>query len=369
MQHPQSSEYKKILLSSPGLLDVRAPIEFNQGAFPDAVNLPLLNDDERHRVGICYKQDGQDKAIELGHKLVCGDTKQQRIDQWVAFTKQHSDAYLYCFRGGLRSKITQQWLYDAGIEVPRVDGGYKALRHFLVEQLERTDSQFNFTLLGGLTGSRKTQLIKHISNGIDLEGAANHRGSSFGAHATHPSSQINFENQLSIDLLNANHHGHNTITLEDESRYIGSVDIPKNIYSKMRISPLVVIEIAVEERLQQLLQEYVIDMEKEFSDVHHDRELAFEKFSNYLSDSLLRIRKRLGMNNWQALDKNLQHALHQHKNNGDTSHHLQWLAPLLSEYYDPLYSSQLEKRKEYIAFRGSYDECYQYLMQSISQSI
>ncbi len=368
MQLPQSSEYEKILLSSPGLLDVRAPVEFSQGAFPDAVNLPLLNDDERHRVGICYKQDGQDKAIELGHKLVSGDTKQQRIDQWIAFTKQHKSTYLYCFRGGLRSKITQQWLYDAGIDIPRVSGGYKALRRFLVEQLERTDNQFDFTLLGGLTGSRKTQLIKHINNGIDLEGAANHRGSSFGAHATHPSSQINFENQLSIDLLNASNCGHNSITLEDESRYIGSVDIPKNIYSKMRISPLVVIETAVEERLQQLLKEYVIDMEKEFADVHHDRELAFEKFSAYLTDSLLRIRKRLGMHHWQTLDKNLQQALHQHKINADTSHHLLWLEPLLSEYYDPLYRSQLEKRKEYITFRGSYDECYQYLTQSISKN-
>jgi tRNA 2-selenouridine synthase len=369
MQHPQSSDYEKILLSSPGLLDVRAPIEFSQGAFPSAVNLPLLDDNERHRVGICYKRNGQDKAIELGHKLVSGDIKQQRIDEWIAFTKQHkNNAYLYCFRGGLRSKITQQWLYDAGIEIPRVNGGYKALRHFLVKQLERTDNQFDFTLLGGLTGSRKTQLINEISNGIDLEGAANHRGSSFGAHATSPSSQINFENQLSIDLLNAHKLGHSTITLEDESRFIGSVDIPKNIYTKMRVSPLVVVETPVEQRLQQLLKEYVIDMEKEFMQVHHSHEIAFQKFSDYLSDSLLRIRKRLGMNFWQIFDKNLKHALHLHKNNADTSHHMQWLEPLLCEYYDPLYASQLEKRQESIVFRGSYDECHQYLIQSISKN-
>jgi|TARA_B110000238_G_C16105077_1_gene430051 tRNA 2-selenouridine synthase len=369
MLHPQSSEYEKILLSSPGLLDVRAPIEFNQGAFPYAINLPLLNDDERHLVGVCYKQNGQDKAIELGHKLVSGDLKQQRIDEWITFAKtHHNNAYLYCFRGGLRSKITQQWLHDAGIEMPRVNGGYKALRHFLVEQLERTDSQFGFILLGGLTGSRKTQLINELSNGIDLEGAANHRGSSFGAYATPPSSQINFENQLSIDLLTANKSGHNSITLEDESRFIGSVDIPKNIYSKMRTSSLVVVETAVEERLQQLLKEYVIDMEDEFSQVHPDREIAFQKFSDYLSDSLLRIRKRLGMNHWQEFDKNLQHALHQHKNNADTAHHMQWLEPLLNKYYDPLYISQLEKRKESIVFRGSYDECQQYLIQSTSKN-
>lgn len=366
MQHPESSEYEKILLGSPGLLDVRAPVEFKQGAFPYAVNLPILNDNERHRIGLCYKQDGQEKAIQLGHQLIQGDIKQQRVDQWIAFSKQHENAYLYCFRGGLRSKITQQWLYDAGIEIPRVNGGYKALRQHLTRQLERADNQFDFTLLGGLTGSRKTQLVKDISNGIDLEGAANHRGSSFGAHATAPSSQINFENQLSIDLLKANKCGHRSITLEDESRFIGSVDIPKNIYSKMRLSPLAVVETAVEERLQQLLQEYVIDMEKEFAGIHDDSEIAFQAFSNYLSDSLLRIRKRLGMNHWQVFDKKLHLALYQHHHYADTSHHLQWLEPLLREYYDPLYASQLEKRKEYIVFRGSYEDCYQYLTQSIS---
>ncbi|MDW3094060.1 MAG: tRNA 2-selenouridine(34) synthase MnmH [Gammaproteobacteria bacterium] len=368
MQLPETSEYRKILLSNPGLLDVRAPVEFNQGAFPHATNLPLLDDEERRRVGICYKQKGQQHAIKLGHELVSGNTKQQRIDKWIEFTKQHNTTYLYCLRGGLRSKISQQWLHEADIEIPRVQGGYKALRRFLVKQIEFADSEFDFTLIGGLTGSRKTQLIKQLKNGIDLEGAANHRGSSFGAHASPPNSQINFENQISIDLLRADHEGHRTLTLEDESRFIGSVDIPKNIYTKMRSSPLVVIETPIQQRLQQLLKEYVTDMEQEFIDVTNDHELAFKEFSKYLKDSLLRIRKRLGMEKWQQLDNNLQFALKQHKINADTSHHIRWLEPLLKEYYDPMYSSQLEKRKDSIVFRGTYDECHQYINQRISQN-
>lgn len=367
MQLPQSSEYKTILLSNPGLLDVRAPVEFNQGAFPHATNLPLLDNEERHQVGICYKQKGQQQAIKLGHELVSGEIKQRRIAEWIEFTKKHNNTYLYCFRGGLRSKITQQWLHEADIEIARVNGGYKALRHFLVEQLEQADSTFDFTLIGGLTGCRKTQLINQLSNGIDLEGAANHRGSSFGAHALPPSSQINFENQISIDLLRANDAGYNSLTLEDESRFIGSVDIPKNIYSKMRSSPLVVIETPVKQRLQQLLKEYVIDMEQEFIGVTNDHEQAFKEFSQYLTDSLLRIRKRLGMNHWQQFDKNLQYALNQHRNNADASYHIQWLEPLLKEYYDPMYSSQLEKRKDFIVFRGTYDECHQYINQCTSK--
>ena len=364
MQHLESDKYEKILLNSTGLLDVRAPIEFDQGAFPGAVNLPLLTDEERHRVGICYKQSGQQQAIEFGHKLVSGDIKQQRIEQWVTFSKQRHNAYLYCFRGGLRSKITQQWLHDAGIEIPRVHGGYKALRHFLVEQLEQADQQYDFTLIGGLTGCRKTELVRHVSNGIDLEGAANHRGSSFGAHALPPSTQINFENQVAINLLKAKNNGHSTLTLEDESRFIGSVDIPKNIYTKMRISPLIVIERTIEERLQQLLKEYVTNMEQEFHAVHADSEIAFQKFSDYLTNSLLRIRKRLGTNNWQQLNQDMQNALHEQKYNSDVSIHMKWLHPLLTKYYDPMYSSQLDQRADTIVFRGNYDDCFQYLTQS-----
>ena len=97
-------------------MDVRAPIEFEQGAFPNAVNQPLMDDQERHEVGIRYKQAGQDAAIKLGNKLVSGEIKAQRIARWKRFAEQHPDGYLYCFRGGLRSRTAQQWLKEQGIE-------------------------------------------------------------------------------------------------------------------------------------------------------------------------------------------------------------------------------------------------------------
>lgn len=360
----QSNDYENILLSQPGLLDVRAPIEFNQGAFPGATNLPLLNNEERHRVGICYKQNGQEQAIKLGHKLVSGEIKQQRINQWISYSKKHKQLYLYCFRGGLRSKITQQWLYEAGIEVPRISGGYKALRRFLVHQIETASEQFNFILLGGLTGCRKTHLINQLENGIDLERFANHRGSSFGAHATRGSTQINFENQLAIDFLKMQRRQKRLITLEDEGRFIGSVDIPKNIFTEMRHSPLVVVEAPLQERLEQLLQEYITDMEQEFTLIHNNPDSAFNEFSNYLYNSLLRIRKRLGLNNWKHLEQCMRNALAKHKKTANVTPHIEWLGPLLNKYYDPMYQSQLEKRKDNIVFRGNYDECYEYLTQS-----
>ena len=222
MQLAVCNDYEKILLSGSALLDVRAPVEFEQGAFPTAANLPLLENDERHKVGICYQQHGQQKAVEFGHQLLSGQLKQQRIERWLKFAQQHGETYLYCFRGGLRSKISQQWLHEAGIDITRVSGGYKALRQFLIAQLENATTQFDFVLVGGLTGCRKTELIRHVCNGIDLEGAAHHRGSSFGAHAKPQNSQINFENRVAIDLLKA-HLGKNVfwdIDTADETAFI-----------------------------------------------------------------------------------------------------------------------------------------------------
>ena len=128
-------DFARLFLDDVPLLDVRAPVEFNQGAFPLATNLPLLNDDERHRIGICYKEKGQAAAIELGHQLVGGDIRAARTHTWLDWCRQHPDGYLYCFRGGLRSQTVQQWLAEQGVQQPLVTGGYKAMRRFLLDTL------------------------------------------------------------------------------------------------------------------------------------------------------------------------------------------------------------------------------------------
>lgn len=359
----ESNDYENILLNSSGLLDVRAPIEYRQGAFPNACNYPLLNDNERRQVGLCYKNKGHEQALDLGHDLISGETRQYRIQQWINFARQHNNAYLYCFRGGLRSKISQQWLHDAGIDIPRVSGGYKALRQHVLNTFSHAENDFDFILLGGLTGCRKTTLIKQLKHGIDLEGAANHRGSSFGAHASAQKSQIDFENQLAVDLMLARHKGYRTVALEDEGRFIGSVDIPKNIFVKMRSSPLVVVEDDIETRLNQLLDEYVIEMEIEFVQVHSEPHTAFEHLSQYLLGSLAKINKRLGDQRYKKIQNSMQDALLAHQRNHDVQQHMNWLKPLLQDYYDPMYMSQLAKREDSIIFRGSYNECQEYLNQ------
>ncbi|MFQ3192723.1 MAG: tRNA 2-selenouridine synthase, partial [Paraglaciecola sp.] len=131
------TDFKQLFLSDTPMIDVRAPIEFIKGAFPSSISAPLMNDDEREAVGTCYKEHGSDAALELGHQLVFGDIKAQRLRHWQNLTKTHPDGIFYCFRGGLRSRITQQWLNDIGIDRPYVEGGYKAMRTYLLEQLQQ----------------------------------------------------------------------------------------------------------------------------------------------------------------------------------------------------------------------------------------
>ena len=100
-----------VLLRDVPLLDVRAPVEFNEGAFPCSTNLPLMDDDDRVAIGTRYKQQGQDAAIELGLQRVSGDIKAARVTAWQRFAEQHPEGVLYCFRGGLRSRTSQQWLF------------------------------------------------------------------------------------------------------------------------------------------------------------------------------------------------------------------------------------------------------------------
>ena len=98
--------YRELFLGDVKMMDVRAPVEFGKGAFPNVINLPLMNDIERQKVGTSYKQNGQQAAIALGHELVCGQIKAERIEAWASFAKANPEGYLYCFRGGLPVSYT-----------------------------------------------------------------------------------------------------------------------------------------------------------------------------------------------------------------------------------------------------------------------
>ncbi len=358
-----TDNYRAIFLSAAPMIDVRAPLEFSRGTFPHAINLPLMNDLERQKVGTCYKQQGQQAAINLGHRLVSGVIKAQRIAAWADFVKQHPDAYLYCFRGGLRSKLSQQWLKeDAGISITRVAGGYKVMRSFLLETLEQSIAQSQFRIIGGMTGTGKTDVLMQMANGINLEAHAHHRGSSFGKHATAQPSQIDFENRLAIDFLKKRNTGQNNFVIEDEGRAIGSCSVPLSLYQGMQQYPLIWLEDTLENRVERILRDYVIRLLEEFVVIHGEIQ-GFALFAERLRKNLGNIVKRLGGERYQRIAALMDAALMLQQQNNCVDLHRDWIESLLNEYYDPMYHYQRKKKNSRIVFSGNPKAVLDYLQQ------
>ena len=326
-------------------------MEFHKGALPNAINIPLLNDQQRELVGTTYKHSGQQAAIKMGHELINDERKQVLLNQWRKFYAQHPQAKLYCFRGGLRSQIVQQWLQETGTVVERIDGGYKAMRQFLIDELHRISTSSRFTLLAGKTGTGKTNLLHQLNNSIDLEKLANHRGSAFGNQASAQPAQINFENQLAITMLKGEKQPANHFFLEDESRGIGSLSIPVPVHDRMKCSPLILIEEDLEFRTNTILHDYIFSNLAAFKAA--DEGNAQLNFSTYLLSSLEKISKRLGSENYQAVSKLMKSALAEKRSEQNKQLHYRWIAKILTDYYDPMYEYQLEKKSDRVIFTGS----------------
>ncbi|HEY0288875.1 MAG TPA: tRNA 2-selenouridine(34) synthase MnmH [Pseudomonas sp.] len=356
-----SAHFHDIFLHDIPLMDVRAPVEFEKGAFPGVINLPLMNDSERQKVGTRYKQEGQQAAIELGHRLVSGDIKQARIDAWTEFTGKHPEGFLYCFRGGLRSQITQQWLKDeAGIQYPRIIGGYKALRNYLLGIIEQAVTECDCVLVGGMTGTGKTEVLAQLNNALDLEGHANHRGSSFGKRATPQPGQIDFENSLAIDILKKRARHLHQFVIEDEGRTVGSRAVPLELFRTMQQAPLVWLEDSFASRVERILKDYVIDLCAEFIEMQ-GLESGFNGFAERLKQSLSSIVRRLGGERYQRLSAIMDAALEEQARSGNVDLHRDWISGMLSEYYDPMYVYQRNSKDPRIEFAGDQAAVIEYL--------
>lgn len=361
MELPEISDYRQLFLQHTSLLDVRAPVEFQAGAFPDTTNLPLLTDEERHLIGIRYKNNGQDAAVALGKELIDGAPKHERVAAWKNHIEEHPNGVLYCFRGGMRSKISQQWIAEeTGVAYPRIKGGYKALRNFLLDELDLASKEIHPIILGGRTGSGKTIVLQQLKNRLDLEGLAWHRGSAFGRHATPQPTQIDFENDLSIQLLRHRAAGNPQLIIEDEGKAIGSRHLPISLYERMCVSPLVLLEVSIEERINNSVEEYVTAALTEYQTLHGEQS-GFDMWAAYATDSLGRIQKRLGGVDYRAMNNKLQSAIHTLRNTGDAASHAGWIKDLLTDYYDPMYDYQIKNKQERIIFRGNKEQVLNYL--------
>jgi tRNA 2-selenouridine synthase len=362
---PVCADYRRLFLEDAVFMDLRSPGEYAHGAFPGATSLPLMTDEERAQVGTCYKQRGQAAAIELGHRLVAGRERERRIADWRAFAQRHPQGYLYCWRGGLRSQTVQQWLADEGVVYPRIEGGYKALRRFLLEELARSLEQAQLVLVSGRTGTGKTRVIHALPEALDLEGMARHRGSSFGHLPDPQPSQIDFENALSIAFLQRLARRRGPVLLEDEGRLIGRLALPEELRQAMQRAPMLVVEEPLEERVAVILDDYIVDLGARYTQrfgavdgpaMHRAR----------LLEGLDGIRKRLGGARHQALRATMEQAFTRQHSGGGSAAHGAWIRELLEAYYDPMYSYQLAQRAGTVLFQGDRREVIAYVRGELS---
>lgn len=348
---------RQLLANETPIIDVRAPIEFNQGAMPNAINLPLMNNEERAAVGTCYKQHGSQKAVELGHQLVKGEIKAHRVAAWREACERFPSGFICCARGGMRSHIVQKWLAEIGIDYPLIEGGYKALRQATIEMTNEL-VQRPIILIGGCTGNGKTTLVRSLPEGIDLEGFAHHRGSSFGRTVEAQFAQATFENYLAVDMLKKSPY-HSRWVLEDEGRAIGANGLPESLRIQMATAHLVVVDDPFERRMARLKEEYFDRMTHDFIEAYGE-EKGWQEYSDYLHHGLYAIRRRLGTQRAAELTQLLDNALAAQKISANTEVHFSWLSPLLKEYYDPMYRYQLSKKQDKIIYTGSYEEVEQW---------
>ena len=354
---PLSSDFKSIVLNNTILIDVRAPVEFERGSFPNSVNLPFLNDKERRLIGIRYKEAGNAKAVELGEELLGGRVQGERTQAWLDFMASNPNAMLYCFRGGQRSAISQEWIIENGKEITRLKGGYKAFRNYLMRETEASIDKFKPLVLGGRTGSGKTILLKKVKNSIDLEALANHRGSAFGRKITAQPTQIDFENVLAYELIQKLEMGFKHIVFEDEGKNVGNLYLPKVVANYLSAAPRVILETPMQERIETTLNEYVIDAQR----MYLSQSYPLDAWKEDMQNSINRIKKRIGSERHKELCVIFENALSEQMESGSFDAYRELVELLLREYYDPMYDYQIQQRSQQIAFRGSDEEVLEYL--------
>jgi tRNA 2-selenouridine synthase len=267
------------------VFDVRSPGEYAHAHIPGAISLPLFTDEERKVVGTAYKQKSRQQAIKFGLDFFGPKMKLmvEEVEAWIAERQPgNTEILVHCWRGGMRSGAVA-WLLDLyGFKVSTLAGGYKAFRQWV---LQKFDEVFPIGIVGGFTGSGKTEVLHQLQKQgfvtIDLEGLAHHKGSAFGniGMPEQPTQEM-FENKLAVALVSAHQQikekNQPFILLEDESQRIGLVNLPIQLYLYMKKQTVFFMEVPFDERINHIMQWY--------GKGEKDR----------LISAIIRIKKRLG---------------------------------------------------------------------------
>lgn len=302
------------LRSTHPIVDVRSQGEFSEGHIRDAINIPILNNEERIAVGTDYKLKGQQEAIKTGFKLV-GPRLLDIINETQARTNG-SEILVHCWRGGMRSSNFCQFVGMAGVKSHQLKGGYKSYRH---QALESFKKPLQIILLTGCTGSGKSEVLRALKASgeqvLDLEDLANHKGSAFG-HLLMPQqpSTEQFQNELFEEILKLDLS--KRIWVEDESIAIGKIFLPHDFWISMMESPLVQMDVSKDIRVQRLVSEYGPADRDEFLSI------------------MGKVVKKLGGQHYNAAKEKLLQ--------GDMASTID----ILLTYYDKAYLNSIAKRKE-----------------------
>ncbi len=303
------------------IIDVRSPGEFEEDHIPGAINLPVLDDDQRAEVGTIYVQQSRFLARRIGAAHVARNIT-HHLDNALSTRPSNYYPLIYCWRGGQRSHAMATVLSQVGWRTGILKGGYKTWRRSVVEELTNSDEPLKLLLLDGQTGSAKTEVLNHLSGiGVqilDLEAIAAHRGSVFGgwAEQSQPSQKM-FESNLWLALSKLDVS--RPIVVEAESNHIGRCMVPRRIWKAMRASPRVEIQAEPTERARYLLTAYADIVTNPTS----------------IKDAVNRLTP--------FHSKNLVDGWH---NMVQTENYIALAASLMRDHYDPLYDKSRKRHSQ-----------------------
>jgi len=339
---PVDVPFAQNLIDTHLVVDVRTPLEYREDHIPGAVNVPLLDDDERVEIGILHNQTGPHAARLRGLELTAA--RFPRLVSEIAEAAQGRPILVYCWRGGLRSKTVASILDLTGFPVVRLQGGYKSYRSQVTSFFAPFHPPGPLVVIHGMTGIGKTHLLHRLDRErftvIDLEGLACHRGSAFGGLGlSQDLSQKRFDSLL-WDALRNSPPGR-PIIVEGESRRIGGLSLPGDLYEAMQAGIKVWCTASLETRVERLIEEY-----------------GNPEYKEGMADSLLRIRKRLGGEKYDQIAGYLE-----------TWELRPFMAELLVGYYDKVYYKVREWREDATISLEDYDSAVRELEEFLQRRL